>query len=288
VTATVRARAGLAALTLVSTFGVLVTLPPAPAGAMTATADRATSLFLVRDRAIDESSGLARRSRLFVTTNDSGDTGRLFVLNRRGRTVGITHWSDRALDTEALAPAGRRSVWVGDIGDNQKSRSSISISRVPVGRGQRDVRPQTFRLAYPRGPADAETLIRNPRTGRLYVATKDAFGGTLYAVPRRPSRSQVNVLRPVGPVLGTATDGAFLPGGRFLVVRSYSQASLYRWPSMTSLGSFSLPGQRQGEGIAAGRHGVLFLCSEGLRQPVLRMLLPNGLRRTVEAATPEA
>ena len=51
-------------------------------------------------------------------------------------------------------------------------------------------------------------------------------------------------------------------------------------------GSFALPGQQQGEGIAAGRHGVLFLCSEGVRQPVLRMLLPAGLRRAVEAATP--
>jgi len=288
VTAPVRARAGLAALTLVSTLAVLVTLAPAPAQAMTSSADRATALFVVRDRAIDESSGLVRRSRLFVTTNDSGDTGRLFVLNRRGRTVGITHWSDRALDTEALAPAGRHSVWVGDIGDNGKRRTSISVSRVSVGRGQRDVRPRTFRLAYPRGPADAETLIRNPSTGRLYVVTKDAGGGTLYAVPRRPSRTHVNVLRPVGRVLGTATDGAFLPGGRFLVVRNYSQATLYRWPSMTSLGSFSLPGQRQGEGMAASRHGVLFLCSEGVRQPVLRMLLPTPLRRTVEAATPGA
>jgi len=280
----VRARAGLAALTLLSGVAVLVTMVPAEA--MTSSVDRATALFVVRDRAIDESSGLARRQRLFVTTNDSGDTGRLFVLNRRGRTVGVTHWSDRSLDTEALAPAGRRSVWVGDIGDNRQSRTSISINRVSVGRGQRDVRPRTYRLAYPGGAADAETLIRNPATGRLYVATKSPGGGILYAVPRRPSRARVNVLRRVGPVLATATDGTFLPGGRFLVVRSYSRAALYRWPSLTPLGSFSLPGQQQGEGIAAGRHGVLFLCSEGVRQPVLRMLLPTGLRRAVEAATP--
>jgi len=52
-----------------------------------------------------------------------------------------------------------------------------------------------------------------------------------------------------------------------------------------AMGSSALPGQ-QSEGIAAGRHGVLFLCSEGVRQPVLRMLLPAGLRRAVEAATP--
>jgi hypothetical protein len=247
------------------------------------TADRTTTLFVVRSTAIDENSGLVRRSRLFVTTNDSGDTGRLFVLNRRGRTVGVTHWSDRALDCEGLAPAGPGFVWVGDIGDNGVRRASISISKVPVGRGDRRVHVRKYRLAYPNGPANAETLMRNPRSGRLYVATKDASGGTLYAVPRRPSRKQVNVLRPVGPVLPTATDGAFLPGGDFLVVRSYSRGELYEWPSMRSAGSFALPGQRQGEGIAAGRGGVLFLSSEGVRQPVLRMSLALGLRRIVKA-----
>lgn len=271
-------------LALAPAMALLVTtLPTSVPEASASSTDRTTTAFVVRSPAISEDSGLVRRHRLFVTTNDSGDVGRLFVLNRRGSTVGVTHWSSHPSDCEGLAPADPGHVWVGDIGDNARQRTSISISRVPVGRGHRTVHVPTYRLVYPNGPADAESLMRNPASGRLYIATKDVSGGTLYAVPLRLSRAHANRLRAIGRVLPIATDGAFLPGGRFLVIRSYTRGALYRWPSMRSVGSFSLPRQQQGEGLAAASDGVLFLSSEGIHQPVLRTLLPAALRRIVKA-----
>ncbi len=123
---------------------------------------------------------------LFVTTNDSGDSARVFTVDDDGETVGVTAWSATTPDdVEALAPAGDGEVWVGDIGDNPGERASISVSRVPVGPGDRDVEVPTYTLVYPDGPRDAEALLAHPVTGRLYVVSKVVFGGAVYEAPER-------------------------------------------------------------------------------------------------------
>ena len=91
------------------------------------------------DPEIVESSGLVVDDGLLVTTNDSGDSGRVFTVDpATGETVGVTQWSADPVDVEALAPAGGNEVWVGDIGDNRAERPSVFVARVPVGRGNRD------------------------------------------------------------------------------------------------------------------------------------------------------
>jgi hypothetical protein len=243
--------------------------------------------FTFTDPEIVESSGLVVADGLFVTTNDSGDTGRVFAVDpATGDTVGVTRWSAEPVDVEALAPAGRDAVWVGDIGDNTADRGSIRVARVPVGLGDATVDPPTFELTYPDGPVNAESLLSDPATGRLYVATKNVFGGRLYAAPARLSATVPNRLRPVGPVLPIATDGAFLPDGHHLVLRDYSRAVVYTFPALTEVGSFRLPDQDQGEGIAVARDGSVFVSSEGQREPVLRVTLPAQVRRALDPPAP--
>jgi hypothetical protein len=239
-------------------------------------------VFRFADPAIVEASALVAQDGLFLTTNDSGDTGRVFAVDATGTTVGVTHWSDHPFDTEALAPGGSGFVWVGDIGDNEHSRASVEIARIRVGRGDRDGDATTYRLAYPDGAADSETLMRDPLSGRLYLATKSVFGGVLYAVPEQLHAHRVNRLHPVGRVLPVATDGAFFPDGRHLVVRSYLTAVVYSWPSMQPVGSFALPRQPQGEGIAVADDGRIYLSSEGSRSDVLRVELPDRLATLVD------
>jgi hypothetical protein len=203
--------------------------------------------------------------------------------------VGVTHWSDEPTDVEALAPAGPGSAWVGDIGDNLASRPDVTITRVPVGRGDRTVQPTSYRLTYPHGATDAETLMRNPVTGRLYLATKNVFGGILYAVPRHLTATGTNRLTRVGQVTQIATDGAFFPDGRHLVVRNYTSATVYDWPSLQRVGTFDLPPQRQGEGIAVGPDDTLYLSSEGIGSPVVATRLPAKIRQAMAApSTPSA
>jgi len=241
------------------------------------------------DPEIVESSGLVVVDGMLVTTNDSGDTGRVFVVDpATGETVGVTTWSAEPEDVEALAPAGGREVWVGDIGDNRAERASVSVARVPVGRGDRDADVTSYELVYPEGPRDAESLLADPATGRLYVVSKGVFGGSLYAAPPRLSAGRPNRLTEVGPVLAIATDAAFFPDGRHLIVRNYTEAAVYTWPDLVEVGHFGLPRQEQGEGIAVAPDDTIYASSEGLHAPVLRIALPAAIRRAMAPASPTA
>ena len=250
--------------------------------------------FRFADPAIVESSGLVEVDGRFVTVNDSGDSARVFTVDpHTGRTVGVTSWSGEAVDDEALAPAGHGAVWVGDTGDNTASRDTIAVVKVPVGPGTHSVAGRRYELRYPDGRAqDAETLLAEPGSGRLYVVSKGVLGGHVYAAPRTLRASRTNQLRLVGPtVLPIATDGAFLPDGRHVVLRDYARAVVYAWPSLEQVGTWTLPRQRQGEGLAVGSDGRVFVSSEGQHQPVYEVRLPARIARVLSrppAASPSA
>ena len=234
-----------------------------------------------QDPQIVESSGLVARDGLFVTVNDSGDSGRVFVVDARTcRTVGGTNWTDEVEDVEAVAPVAD-GVLVGDIGDNLAARDSVRLLRVPVGREEQTVTPTTYEISYPGGARDAEALLVQPETGQVLIASKGLMAGILYAAPEHLSASAENRMRPIGDVPGLVTDGAFFPDGRHFVLRSYSRAVVYTYPGLESVGDVTLPEQQQGEGIAVDEQGRVFVSSEGQQAPVLRIDLPRRIERAV-------
>ncbi len=238
-------------------------------------------VFAFTDPEIVESSGLVALGDRFVTVNDSGDSARIFVIDpRTGDTVDEVTWPGEAVDVEALAPAGDSAVWVGDIGDNTRARDSVSVRRVPLDGST----GEGYELTYPDGARDAEALLAHPLTGRLVVISKIVFGGQVYAAPQELSADQPNRLVALGDVTGIVTDAAFFPDGRHLIVRTYTQAVVYAWPSLESVGSFELPKQQQGEGIAVSAEDEVFVSSEGQRAPVLRVALPADVRRAMDPA----
>ncbi len=260
----------------------LTAVPFLVAALLPGSAVAADEVFRFEDPAILESSGLAVVDGLLVTTNDSGDSGRVFAVDpATGQTVGVTTWSAEPEDVEALAPAGGGDVWVGDIGDNLAQRDTISVSRVAVGRQAADVDVPSYELVYPEGARDAESLLVDPATGRLYVVSKGVLGGSVYAAPARLQARKPNRLEELGPVLGIATDAAFFPDGRHLIVRSYAEAAVYSWPDLEEVGRFGLPRQEQGEGSAVAPDGTIYASSEGVRAPVLRISLPAAVRRAM-------
>jgi hypothetical protein len=239
-------------------------------------------VFRFQDPAIVESSGLVVQRGLFVTTNDSGDSGRVFAVDpATGRTVGVTGWPGSPQDVEALAPAGPHTVWAADIGDNGGSRPSVSVTRLPVGAGDRSVPGETYQLVYPHGAVDAETLMADPRTGRLLVASKRLLGGTLFIAPKKLDPNGPNRLHELGNALPFATDGAFFPDGRHLVLRDYGRAVIYTYPGLRRVADIDLPDQQQGEGIAVDARSQVYVSSEGVRSPVLEVSLPGAVRDEV-------
>jgi hypothetical protein len=241
-----------------------------------------------RDPRITESSGLVDLGLVLVTTNDSGSSSKLYVVSPvTGKTVGITDYHANTVDVEALAPAAGGAVWVGDIGDNRAVRRSISVYRVKVGTGPVSARPMRFRLAYPGGARNAESMVAD-RQGRLYVITKSFTGGTVYRAPLPLDPKRVNRLQPVGRVIEYATDAALLPDGRHLIVRGPGRASVYTFPTFQRLGSLVLPSQRQGEGISVGPGSRILLSGEGKRSAVRRIALPPVIVQRMQppATTP--
>ncbi|MBZ5740326.1 hypothetical protein [Nocardioides mangrovi] len=243
-----------------------------------------TVVFAFTDPDVVESSALVVREGLFLTLNDAGNPGRVFVVDpATGDTVGTTDWSTTPVDPEALAPAGDGSVWVGDIGGNLRARSTVQVIDVPVGRTEQTVSAASYDLAYPDGAHDAETLMVNPRTGRLFVATKERTeNGSLYRAPKTLSASSPNPLKRVAAVIPVATDGSFFPDGHFLIIRDYRRAAVYRFPSMELLGTFRLPRQTQGEGLAIDERGRVYLSSEGQYSQVLQVSMPRRIKKQVK------
>ncbi|MDF2739106.1 MAG: hypothetical protein K0S88_472 [Actinomycetia bacterium] len=241
----------------------------------------------LEDPRIYESSGLAlsrRHPAVLWTHNDSGDEPRLYAVGSEGRTLAtLTLAGVEARDWEALAAGrddrGRPALFVGDIGDNQGVWPEVSVYRVPEPARLRDatVPAVRYRLRYADGSRDAEALLIDPRSNRLYVATKDVAGGALYRAPSRLRTDQVNVLLRVAKVPPVVTDGAFTPNGQAFVLRDYQAAYVYAAPGRR-VGSLELPLQFQGESITVTADGRSVLAgSEGPASEVWRVPLPPSV-----------
>lgn len=246
--------------------------------------------FTIGDPRIAESSGLAvsRRHRGVVYThNDSGAVAQIFALGPDGRTrAALTLAGAGARDWEGMAMGrdekGRPALYVGDIGDNLGGAwPYITVYRIPepAKLRTRTLRATAFKFKYEDGPRNAEAMMINPRTGRLYVVSK-LFNGAVYEAPAKLRTSGFNMLRRVADAPSIATDAAFSPDGRTCVIRTYFGARLYSVDGKgrpgESLDSVRLPAQKQGESITYSADGRSLLAgSEGASQPVHRVPLPD-------------
>jgi hypothetical protein len=287
-----RRLAAAALLVLPVVVPVLMGLAPLAAGQQVEGAEVTVRL---EDPRILESSGLAlsrRHPAVLWTHNDSGGGPELYAVGADGRTLAtLTLAGAEARDWEALAPGrddrGRPALFVGDIGDNQDLWPEVAVYRVTEPARLRDatVPAVRYRLRYADGPRDAEALLVDPRSNRLYVATKSSGGGGLYRAPARLRTDQVNILHRVARVPPVVTDGSFAPDGRSFVLRDYQSAYVYTTPGHRA-GELPLPPQYQGESLTVSPDGhTLLVGSEGPASEVWRVPLPASILARVTRAT---
>jgi hypothetical protein len=239
-------------------------------------------VFTIKSPEITESSALAVstvKPRLVYTINDSGDAANVYVLDwSTGDLVGTTTLVGvEAIDIEGIATGTDGMLVVADIGDNKADHSSGSLHLIPQpSEGDHQVDSKSVTVTYVDGPRDAESVLYDADTGRVYVVSKQFGGAKVYRSPPDVFSKSSAVLEPVAPAPGLATDATFLPSGDVAVIRTYLGAVAYRFPSWKKITDFPLPSQPQGESITAPRHGnQVWVGSEGENSQVLAVPLPD-------------
>jgi hypothetical protein len=256
----------------------LAAAAPAPATPPPSAASGATTLCHITDPRLPELSGLVAVRDKLLAINDGGDQVEVYVLDARCQVVDVHTAAIDPYDPEDLALAGDGTVWIADIGDNGADRATVALIAL-----RPDGTSSVFRLAYPDGPHDAESLLLAP-DGTPYLVTKEVLGASGVYRPGAPlvDNGTVGLVKvatvnfgltgtPGGPVGRAgqlmATGGAVSGDGRLLALRTYTDA--YVWPLTGSdvpaaLGvkptRLALPEAPQGEGItfsADNRHLIV-------------------------------
>lgn len=235
----------------------------------------------LEDSRIVESSGLARSTRfagVLWTHNDSGDGPRVFAVDADGTTrATVTLDGAAAVDWEDMAAGPDHSIWVGDIGDNGRSRSSISVYRFtePATLASTTVTPSRYVLRYPDGESrDAEGMMIDP-SGRLYVVQKEGSGAAIFQAPATLSTSDPNTLTKVGSAPAWITAASWAPDGSSFTLANYDDAWTYPGLGAAPV-TYDKPSLRQGESLeyTTDSSRILF-GSEGSNSPVYTTPAPT-------------
>lgn len=270
-----------------------------------------TKIADLKNASVNESSGLAAsRSNpgIYWTHNDSGDGPLVYAFDATGESRGVFRvagahardWEDMALGPGPQA--GQSYLYLGDIGDNEKSRAEIVVYRVAepklaaTDKTSSKTNPRTtaradaIRLRYPDGKFDAETLLVHPTTGNLYIITKVMLkNATVYEAAAPLVAGKVISMKRIGEIKvpslmgGVLTGGSISPDGRRIALCDYLQGYEAVLPPSSrnfndiwkqTVTGFSLGQREQGEAITYRADGkALLATSEGTRPPLIQVEL---------------
>ena len=272
----------------------LLSLLVLPANRANAQAD-VTEVCRFSDARLAEISGLTRSVRhpnTLWAINDSSGGPYLYAIDERSCDVQarVRLAGAQARDFEAIAAGrderGRPTIWVGDIGDNRDSWPNVQLLalREPGELTDRTVPVRTWAFTYGDRPHDAEALLADPTSPRLWVVTKQLASGALVSLaPVLDGATQTQELSRVG---GLVTDGAMSPDGSRYVLRDYVDARIFTGPPPgQELQRITLPVQPQGEAITWSADGeALLIASEG-DDRLLRIPITSEIAEASETPT---
>ncbi len=211
--------------------------------------------------------------------NDSGNANQVYLTDGSGAdkgTLTLTRQGNRDWEDIAVAPgpiAGKSFVYVADIGDNDSRYNSVFVYRFP----EPDLTGKTLpvilnidtvdiiELKYPDGPCNAETLMVDPLTRDIYIASKQSNLSNIYVARYPQSTSSATVMAPVIQLyFNKATGGDISPDGSEILLRSNQLIWYWKLPAGTSISAGLLTNPQvapyannepQGEGIGFASDG---------------------------------
>jgi hypothetical protein len=211
--------------------------------------------------------------------NDSGNPNQVYLTDGNGDNEGtltLTPVGNRDWEDIAIGPGpvpGKNYVYVGDIGDNNSQYSSVFVYRFPEPDLTGKTLPVTMNidsldiieLKYPDGPRNAESLMVDPLTKDIYIASKESNISKIYVARYPQSAKSATVMTHVVQLyMNKATAGDISPDGTEILLRSNQVIWYWKLPARTSIsaGLLTAPqiapyanNEPQGEGICFAADG---------------------------------
>ena len=193
-----------------------------------------TKLADLEDEEITESSGLAASRTspgCYWTHNDAGNGPLIYAFDSQGHSRGVWRvtgataedWED--LSTGPGPKPDTNYLYIGDIGDNDGTRSEIVITEFPSlsfqtairfnsGAAKRNRKGRSHTLALSRRSHNYEELLVHTRTGRIYLVVKEKSAKPgIYAADAPTGSGGVVTLARIGDVDMSGQSGALINGG---------------------------------------------------------------------------
>ncbi|MCW5893218.1 MAG: hypothetical protein KIT14_22110 [bacterium] len=198
--------------------------------------------------ALRELSGLAASRRhpgIYWAHNDSGNALALHAIREDGRIVAtfpIPGVKSRDPEDVAVGPCdATRSAWciyLADIGDNGQRRAGVQLLKLrePAELRNQPLRAEVLPFTYAEGPRNAEAILVDPRTARVFVISKVlASLGDVFRVDGLGSRAggtavRVRRLRAPNEFDSYTTAAAVHPDGERVLLRTYGRVWELRSP----------------------------------------------------------
>ena len=219
---------------------------------------------------VREVSGVAVSGNTVWVLNDSGEPT-LFRIGASGQTTPVAIANAQVDDWEDLAIAPCRTgdcFYIADIGDNRGTRKNVTLYLVPVGEGGNGAKPaDVIHAKYPDQPHDAEALLVTRRSGTFIVTKENPTRVYAFATALNPGETGALTLVRTLPEKLRITGAAASADDRWVALRSNTTLLVYPLdaflnggaPTRIDLSNLKEP---QGEGVAFGRDGELYLVSE--------------------------
>jgi hypothetical protein len=229
--------------------------------------------------------------------NDSGDTARVFAINKTGDLLGICNIqgaTNRDWEDIAIGPGpdpNQQCLYIGDVGDNGAKRREVTVYRVPEPRvgeatfGTMSIGPaEAIRLTYPGGPRDAETLLVDPQTRDIYIIAKRELFSKVYRAGYPQSTTEPTQMEAVTVLpWGFATGGDVSPDGSRVMVRGMFNTSMWVRPAGKPLWRafvgeqtpLPLVAEPQGEAICFDSNGLGYFTISEMAHPPLHYFAPT-------------
>jgi hypothetical protein len=211
--------------------------------------------------------------------NDSGNASQVYLTDGSGADhgtltlpgVGNRDWEDIAVGPGPVT--GKSYIYIADIGDNDSKYQSVFVYRFPEPDLTGQALPvnitinevDRIELSYPDGPRNAETLMLDPLTKDIYIASKESNLSHVYVARYPQSLTLKTVLTPVVQLnFNKATSGDISPDGTEILLRS--NELIWYWKLMPNTGISAalltkpqhapyINNEPQGEGIGFAADG---------------------------------